>query len=85
MDPSCLAPVPINLKRPGPERTDRKEHRRVSLQSCTFLLYTDGEAVIMLAFQASGRGSTPLQCIVFTSFIFLPKDPSTNRSPALAL
>ena len=23
---------------------------------------TDGEAVIMLAFQASGRGSTPLQC-----------------------
>ena len=27
--------------------------------------HTDGEAVIMLAFQASGRGSTPLQCIIF--------------------
>ena len=26
-------------------------------------LDTDGEAVIMLAFQASGRGSTPLRCI----------------------
>ena len=25
-------------------------------------MHTDGEAVIMLAFQASGRGSTPLQC-----------------------
>jgi hypothetical protein len=26
-------------------------------------MHTDGEAVIMLAFQASGRGSTPLQCM----------------------
>ena len=29
------------------------------------VVYTDGEAVIMLAFQASGRGSTPLRCIFF--------------------
>ena len=30
---------------------------------------TDGEAVIMLAFQASGRGSTPLQCnLIFVTF-----------------
>ena len=28
----------------------------------TVAVHTDGEAVIMLAFQASGRGSTPLQC-----------------------
>ena len=27
--------------------------------------HTDGEAVIMLAFQASGRGSTPLRCSFF--------------------
>ena len=33
---------------------------------------TDGEAVIMLAFQASGRGSTPLQCIFsFSTILFL--------------
>ena len=28
-------------------------------------IYADGEAVIMLAFQASGRGSTPLRRMVF--------------------
>ena len=33
-----------------------------------YVVYTDGEAVIMLAFQASGRGSTPLRCILFTYF-----------------
>ena len=33
--------------------------------------YTDGEAVIMLAFQASGRGSTPLQCMLRKFAIFL--------------
>jgi hypothetical protein len=31
----------------------------------------DGEAVIMLAFQASGTGSTPVQCIECFSTIFL--------------
>ena len=30
--------------------------------------YTDGEAVIMLAFQASGTGSTPVQCSISFSF-----------------
>ena len=33
---------------------------------------TDGEAVIMLAFQASGRGSTPLQCKIFPAYLDHP-------------
>ena len=36
------------------------------------IIYTDGEAVIMLAFQASGRGSTPLQCIIICDGINVP-------------
>ena len=36
--------------------------------------YTDGEAVIMLAFQASGRGSTPLQCKTFLCIFLVPFD-----------
>ena len=33
--------------------------------SILILRHADGEAVIMLAFQASGRGSTPLRRILF--------------------
>ena len=36
--------------------------RKVTKTGSLFFIHTDGEAVIMLAFQASGRGSTPLQC-----------------------
>jgi hypothetical protein len=43
---------------------------KVSLwKSVSFKIdHTDGEAVIMLAFQASGRGSTPLRCIFFAQY-----------------
>ena len=53
----------------GRMREDIANHAEVGtlLYSCdgpttTEGLDADGEAVIMLAFQASGRGSTPLQC-----------------------
>ena len=33
--------------------------------------YTDGEVVIMLAFQASGTGSIPVRCTVEVSSFYL--------------
>ena len=43
--------------------------------------YADGEAVIMLAFQASGRGSTPLRrrvlfFMLVSSVVWTQADPS---------
>jgi hypothetical protein len=49
----------------------------------TQITYTDGEVVIMLAFQASGTGSIPVRCIFVsqTASFLLLRTASACRNP----
>ena len=57
---SNKSPTPVCKSEKGPINSDQSMVTPRGLPT-----HADGEAVIMLAFQASGRGSTPLQRIFF--------------------
>jgi hypothetical protein len=59
-----------------PRKLRRKNEKAVMAQPLMKLTHTDGEVVIMLAFQASGTGSIPVRCTLsFALFIFFLRSP----------